>query len=148
MKSGKDSQIPRPVGALIKLLGYHSRMHMVSETMPSSLHFCLLFCFEGQRVDCTHPGSHRCGENATSAVGRVSAPLEQERTDWEPAFAGVLLCLICFRLHPLRVGREPLPKAPSLLPALRLKGGAAKRASESEVLNGPWGETALAEPLR
>ncbi|XP_024602172.1 src kinase-associated phosphoprotein 1 [Neophocaena asiaeorientalis asiaeorientalis] len=41
------------------------------------------------------------------------------------------------RLHPLQVGREHLPKALFLLLALRLKGDAAKWASESEVLNGP-----------
>ena len=84
MKSGKASQIPRPVGALIKLLGFHSRMHMVSGTAPSSLHFCLLFCFEGQRVDSTLRSPHRCVETTTSVVGRVSAPLEQGRTAWEP----------------------------------------------------------------
>uniref|UniRef100_A0A7N9CC59 Uncharacterized protein n=1 Tax=Macaca fascicularis TaxID=9541 RepID=A0A7N9CC59_MACFA len=86
MKSGKDSQILGPVGALIKLPGSHSRIHMVSETMPSSLHFCLLFCFEGQRVDFTHFSSHHCGKASTSAVGRVSVPLQQEQTDWEPGF--------------------------------------------------------------
>lgn len=83
MKSGKDSQIPRPVGALIKLLGSHSRIYMVSETVSCSLHFCLLFCFEGQRVDFTHFSSHHCGEATTSSVSRVSVPLKQERTDWE-----------------------------------------------------------------
>lgn len=50
MKSGKDSRIPGPVGALIKLPGFHSRTHMVSETVLASAHFRRLFCFEGQRV--------------------------------------------------------------------------------------------------
>lgn len=96
---------------------------MVSETVPSSLHFCLLFCFEGQRVDCTHPSSHLCGENATSAVGRVSAPLEQERTDWEPAFAGVLLCLICFPFAPSSSWQRAPSQGSVPTPGLTAEGG-------------------------
>lgn len=84
MKSGKGRQISGPVGALIKLRGSHSRIHMVSETMPSSSHFRLHFCFEGQRVDFTHFSSHHCSEAATSVIHRVSVPLEQEHRVWEP----------------------------------------------------------------
>lgn len=73
---------------------------MVSETAPSSLHFCLLFCFEGQRVDATHPSSHRCAETTTSVVGRVSAPLEQGRTAWEPSLCSLLLGLVCLLFAP------------------------------------------------
>lgn len=68
----------------MKLLGSHSRMHMVSETVPYSSHFCQLFCFEGQRVDVAHFSSHHCGEATTCAVGRAIVPLEQQHTDWDP----------------------------------------------------------------
>ncbi|KAK2111752.1 hypothetical protein P7K49_011498 [Saguinus oedipus] len=149
MKSGKDSQILGPVGALIKLPGSHSRIHMVSETVPSSLHFCLLFCFEGQRVDFTHFSSHHCVEASTSAVGRVSVPLKQEQTDWEPgscrcpAEPHLLPCL-----HPLRVGREHFPKASSILLALQLKRGATKCESKIGALNNPRGANAFSCPLQ
>lgn len=79
MKSGKDSQIPGP--ALIKLPGFHSRTHMVSETVLSSSLFCRLFCFEGQRAALSSflflplCGDHYiCGR-------QVSAPLKQEQRD-------------------------------------------------------------------
>lgn len=84
MKSGKDSRIPGPVGALIKLPGFHSMTHMVSETLLSSSLFCRLFCFEGQRAALnSFLVSPLCW--AHSICGRqVSAPLEQEQPDWEP----------------------------------------------------------------
>lgn len=83
-QSGRDSQLSRPVGALIKLRGSHRRRHLVSETLPFSLPCCLRFWVEGQRADFTHFGSHHCGEAATSVVDRVTAPLEQEHRDRGP----------------------------------------------------------------
>lgn len=65
-----------------------------------------------------------------------------------PAFAASCWASSASSLHPVRVGRQHLPQAQSLLLALQLKQDAAKRESDPEVLNGPWGENARAEPLR
>lgn len=122
MKSGKDSQISRPVGALIKLRGSHSRIHMVSETVPFSAHFCLLLCVAGQRAAFTHFCSHHCGEAATSVVGRVGVPLQQEHS---PAVPHLLPDCPLFAL----TCTFPRPGPP---PGIRLKGGC-----QSGVVNSP-----------
>lgn len=65
-----------------------------------------------------------------------------------PAFAGVLLGLICLLLEPCSSWQAAPSQAQALLQALQLKEDATKRESDPEVLNGPWGENARPEPLR
>lgn len=75
MKSGKDSRIPGPVGALIKLPGFHSRTHMVSETVLASSASAGSFVLKGRELFSTHASSYHCAEAAASAsAGQYSPP--------------------------------------------------------------------------
>lgn len=100
MKSGKASQIPRPVGALIKLLGSHSRVLTVSETVPSSLLSACAFVLKGRElISLISVLSTMVRLPHLRSAGSVFPSSKSTRTG-SLVFAGVLLSLICFPCAP------------------------------------------------
>lgn len=113
-KSGKDSQISGPVGALIKFPGSHSGLPLVSESVPTSSDFCLLFCFEGQRVDSAHFGSLRCGGSACICCGQGPHSPAARGHRLGDGFLEVPCCASSApHLLPPLVGRGDLPRTQS-----------------------------------